>query len=132
MKKIIFSLLLFGSISSFAQSHLYGKWVVVCPIEFIDQSSSQHCAICPTEKHDNNSGITVKGFEMQIDKDDITMNMDGTVTKVKYIWHPEDYTIEFTFKDLTYKFKTLFDSYGDRYILKNADGLLITLDKEKK
>ena len=130
MKKLILTLFIANSICSYAQKELFGTWTVGCPIEFIDQASSKHCTICPMVQ-DSKSNISINDFEMTIDKDEITFKMNSTKTKVKYNWNSDLHTIEFTLKEQKYKFKTLYNSGERRYILKDVEGLLITLDQKK-
>jgi len=131
MKKLILVALIANSICSYAQKELYGTWTVSCPIEFIDEASSKHCAICPMVK-ENQSSVSIKDFEMTVDKDELTFNINGTTTKVKYIWRPDIHTIVFTLAEQKYKFKTLYNCGEHSYILKDEEGLLITLDEKKK
>jgi len=130
MKKLILIFFIVISISAYAQKELYGTWTVTCPFEYNDKATTVQCSLCPTE-HKSESSIIIKDFEMTVDIDKITLNINDSATKVKYIWDSEIHAIEFTFKQQKYKFKTLYNGNEPNYILKDDDGILLMLYKKK-
>ena len=131
MKKLILIAFILNSICSYAQKELYGTWIVSCPLEYIDKATSTYCGICPSEKK-SESSIVIKNFELLVDENEMTFNINDIVYKVKYIWISETHSIEFTFKEHKYKFKTLYNCGKNNYILKDEDGQLLTLESKKQ
>jgi len=118
---------------SFGQNGLYGDWNVSCPMEQKDSSTIIMCEICPVIK--NGKDITIQGFQMKINKDQIVFDFNNDVKKtVKYKWDNNSKSIEFEYNKINYTFSVLYFSnkiaghFVERLILKNKDGVLLALD----
>jgi len=126
-QKITFTVLLvmvFGF--SFGQTEILGRWEVSCAIEKTSLSSIAFSSLCPISQKDSSS-LTVHDFEMKIGKTEITLIMDSLITTIGYAWNGDVHSLEFSFKNNNYTLKVLSGFESNRILLKDQDGLLLSL-----
>lgn len=131
MKSIYFSLfafLLFSLNNKLtAQSILYGKWEVFCPIE----KPFRYCDICSMEK-DEKMGDVVYGFEMNFNRDTLhIINAGFSSQKVKYNWDKKTNTLAFNYQKKDYSFELLGCGNLNNLILKDKNCLLLSLVRKE-
>jgi hypothetical protein len=129
---IFLIIILFSTQKIIGQVDLSGHWLANCIIEKSDKASIAFCDFCPYSVTENNTSINFKVFEMDFEEDYFNLIIDSVLTKVDYKIEEDIETIEFVFKEKTYRFKILivFKSSYSNYILKDSDGMLILLEKK--
>ena len=114
---------------SFGQNELLSTWQVSCPMEKVNGASGKFCGLCPMNQKDINS-MTISDFEMTVDKEEIKFNMGNIKSSAKYILDNDLNAIRFKYNGIDYTFKVLLSSNNDFIVLKNTDGLIVTLVKK--
>ena len=133
MKKIslIITILYLLSFSNklFAQSQVYGSWTVSCLVEKTSIASIKACGICETGRKDQ-SCINIEDFEMEINKDELTILQSQKKEILKYSYDSNLDVIKFIYKGIEYKF-TIIQTYDKgSLLLKNEDCLILYLKKK--
>ncbi len=126
-------IILFGSIYSYAQLNLTGKWTVHCALERADKASINFCRICPAKIDSSTSSMTINGLIFSFNKNSLTITKenekDGVDVKCKI--ENDEQTIEFKYDGYEYEFTALMVD-NENYILKQKkSGSLLLLTKEK-
>jgi hypothetical protein len=118
---------------SFGQIDLLGHWTAHCIIERLDKSSIVFCDFCPYGISEDKANINFEVFEMDFENDYFNLIIDSISTKVDYKMEKEFDTIEFTYKEETYRFKVLsiFNNTTTNLLLKDSEGMLILLEKNE-
>jgi len=128
---VLLFVLLFSTQESFGQINLNGKWSSTCAIERTSKTSIAYCPLCSSIISKDTKTFSINGFEMDISKATLKLQIGNDTTQVDYKLDEVLETLSFTFKGKDYKFKLLniAGSSMSKYIMKDNDGMLILIEK---
>jgi hypothetical protein len=100
---------------------------VNCPIEIVN-GVGKFCSLCNANLSDEVS-LIVNDFEININDSDWVFKSETIPIAVKYKWGSDNSTIEFQFKENSYKFKLSPIKETGKLILEDTKGLKLNLEK---
>ena len=109
--------------------NLFGKWTASCPIEWSDYATLHFCALCNSmnDSTKKQKPGNISDIQMTFENDSIRFSHDGASKAVAYTIDHDTQSVQFTFKNKEYIFRTFYS--GDKVILENSDGRLMVLER---